>query len=276
MILVTKPTAVVQLRLLDYSTNSDTMIGNPHLHFTQHDSWVITPMSTFKLYLFGSPRLERDGVAVKISRRKARALLCYLAATGKPHVRDSLATLFWPAYGQSEARVALSRHLYDLNQILVDDALVLETESVALRDDFWLDVAEFAAVLAAHPTVTARELPTVQAAIDLYRADFLAGFTLPDCPDFDEWQAFQSETLRQTLRAALEKVALAQAAMHDGENAIATARRQLALDPLDEAAHRTLMQLYAQAGQQAAALRQYDQCRQKPPPSSAARPNWRR
>ncbi|MEZ4681336.1 MAG: BTAD domain-containing putative transcriptional regulator [Caldilineaceae bacterium] len=219
-------------------------------------------MSTFKLYLFGSPRLERGGVVVKIARRKALALLSYLAATGKPHARDSLATLFWPDYSQPEARVALSRHLSYLNKLLVDEMLVLEGESVALRDGFWLDVAEFTAVLAAHPTVTAHDLPTVQAAIDLYQADFLAGFTLPDCPDFDDWQAFQAESLRQALRAALEKVALTQAAIGDEENAIATARRQLALDPLDEAAHRSLMQLYTQFGQQATALRQYEQCRQ--------------
>ena len=219
-------------------------------------------MTRFKYFLFGSPRLERDGVVIKISRRKALALLSYLAATGKSHARDSLAALFWPDHSQSKARVALSRHLSYLNKILGAEALALETESVALRDNFWLDVAEFAAVLAAHPTVTAHDLPTVQAAIDLYQADFLAGFSLPDCPDFDDWQAFQSESLRQILRAALEKMALTQAALHDNENAIATARRWLALDPLDEAAHRTLMQLYAQSGQQAAALRQYEQCRQ--------------
>jgi predicted ATPase/DNA-binding SARP family transcriptional activator len=222
---------------------------------------MITPMSIFKLYLFGSPRLERAGVSVKISRRKALALLSYLAATGKPHARDSLATIFWPDYSQSEARVALSRHLSYLNKLLVDDMLVLESESVALRDGFWLDVAEFTTVLAAQPTMKADDLPAVQAAIDLYQADFLAGFTLPDCPDFDAWQAFQAESLHQTLRAALAKVALAQAALGDDEQAIATARRLLTLDPLDEAAHRTLMQLYAQFGQQAAALRQYEQCR---------------
>ena len=218
-------------------------------------------MSTFKLYLFGSPRLERGGMVVKIARRKALALLSYLAATGKPHARDSLATLFWPDYSQPEARVALSRHLSYLNKLLVDEMLVLEGESVALSAGFWLDVTEFAEVLAAHPTVTAGDLPTVQAAIDLYQADFLAGFTLPDCPDFDAWQAFQAESLRQSLRTAQEKVALAQAAIGDDENAIATARRWLALDPLDEAAHRTLIQLYAQFGQQAAALRQFEQCR---------------
>lgn len=219
-------------------------------------------MATCKLFLFGTPRLERDAAAVKLPQRKALALLAYLAATGKMHARDTLATLFWPEHSQSEARMALSRRLYDLNQCLPPGALMLDAESVALSGNFWLDVTEFATTLAAHPTVATNNLALLQATVELYTADFLAGFTLPDCPDFDDWQAFQTESLRQSLRAALEKIAWAQAATGNAEQAITTARRQLALDPLDENAHRTLMQLYAQFGQQAAALRQYEQCRQ--------------
>jgi predicted ATPase/DNA-binding SARP family transcriptional activator len=219
-------------------------------------------MATCKLFLFGTPYLEWEGATVKIPQRKALALLAYLAATGKTHARDMLATLFWPDHSQSEARVALSRRLYELNKCLPPGMLALAAESVTLAGDLWHDVAEFEATLAAHPTVTIHNLSTVQAAVDLYTADFLAGFTLHDCPDFDDWQAFQTESLRQRLRAALEKIAWAQAATGNAEQAIATARRQLALDPLDENAHRALMQLYAQAGHQAAALRQYEQCRQ--------------
>jgi hypothetical protein len=44
------------------------------------------------------------------------------------------------------------------------------------------------------------------------------------------------------------------------ETAIAYARRWLALDPLHEPAQRQLMRLYAWDGQQAAALRQYQEC----------------
>lgn len=217
-------------------------------------------MITFKLFLFGAPRLERDGAVVKIPQRKALALLAYLAATGKVYARDTLATLFWPEHSQSAARLALSRRLYDLNKCLPPGALALEAETVAWAGDLWLDVAEFAAALMAHPTVTQANLPALQAAVDLYTADFLAGFTLPDCPDFDDWQAFQSESLRRTLRSTLEKLTSAQAATGDTEQAGAIARRWLALDPLDESAHRALMQIYAQSDQLAAALRQYERC----------------
>lgn len=78
-----------------------------------------------KLFLFGNPRPEHDGADVKIPRRKAVALLAYLAARAKPHARDVLATLFWPDDGQSKARLALSRRLSELNRSLAAGMLTL-------------------------------------------------------------------------------------------------------------------------------------------------------
>src|SRR5262249_56978902 len=45
-----------------------------------------------------------------------------------------------------------------------------------------------------------------------------------------------------------------------GDAALPYARRWVALDPLHEPAQRALMRLYALAGQQAAAVRQYQEC----------------
>ncbi|MFN8451304.1 MAG: hypothetical protein U0521_22660 [Anaerolineae bacterium] len=39
----------------------------------------------------------------------------------------------------------------------------------------------------------------------LYRADFLAGFTVPDSGDFDDWQTFQTEQLRMEFVDALDR-----------------------------------------------------------------------
>ena len=57
-------------------------------------------MSRPKLYLFGPPRIERDGEPVEVDTRKALALVAYLAMTHQSHSRDALATLLWPEYDQ--------------------------------------------------------------------------------------------------------------------------------------------------------------------------------
>jgi tetratricopeptide (TPR) repeat protein len=96
--------------------------------------------------------------------------------------------------------------------------------------------------------------------VALYRDDFLAGFALRDSAAFDDWQFFQGEESRREMAGALERLSFGHGARGEWEQAITHARRWLALDPLHEPAHRWLMQLYAWAGQRAAALRQYREC----------------
>ena len=226
-------------------------------------------MSKLNLYLLGPPRVEADGAPLELKRRKALALLIYLAGTGEAQQRDSLATLLWPASGQRAARRALTRRVSELNKILGKDWLESDRERVGLRrhTDLWLDVAQFQQKLddcQTHNHADDMVCPTclvlLTEAATIYRADFLTGFTLPDCPDFDEWQFFQAEELRQTLALVLERLIQGRVAQGKIEAAIPHARRWLALDSLHEPAQRQLMLLYAQTNRQAAALRQYQIC----------------
>ncbi|MBE7549953.1 MAG: tetratricopeptide repeat protein [Anaerolineales bacterium] len=226
-------------------------------------------MSQLRVYLFGAPRLEREDEAIKISLRKALALLAYLAMTQQSHSRDALATLFWPDDRQRKARANLRRALSRINTALGEGQLAIDRENAGLnpKADLWLDVDQFQRRLAqcqahghASIEVCPHCLPDLTAAAELYTGDFLAGFSLPDCPGFDEWQFFQSEGLRQALASVLERLGRGHSDRGDHDLAISYARRWLALDPLHEPAHRRLMELYAQTGQQAAALRQYEEC----------------
>jgi WD40 repeat protein/DNA-binding SARP family transcriptional activator len=234
-------------------------------------------MPQLALYLLGPPRVERDGKEVHIGRRKALALLAYLAVTGERHQRDALATLLWPEYDQSGARTDLRRTLSLLNRALGEGWLDVDRETAGLRQAqpessgqvLWLDVAAFQARLAeceghghAATEVCTECVPPLAEAVRLYRDDFLAGFTLRDSLAFDEWQFFQTQGLRDELAGALVRLANYYTSQGDFEPAIAYARRWLALDPTHEPAQRHLMVLYAQAGQRAAALRQYELCRE--------------
>ncbi|MBI5667391.1 MAG: tetratricopeptide repeat protein [Chloroflexi bacterium] len=209
-------------------------------------------MPTLHLALLGSPRVELDHQPVDLSRRKALALLAYLAVNGGAHSRDALAAFFWPDFDPPSAYAYLRTTLWTLNKAIGSDWLETEREAVSIRPGYWLDVARF------------RELAAVPAtlldAANLYRGDFMAGFSLPDSPAFDEWQLLQRESLRRELGTALHALVQQLAEAGQPEAAIQQARRWLALDSLNENAHRELMQLYYQAGQRAAALRQYQEC----------------
>jgi predicted ATPase/DNA-binding SARP family transcriptional activator len=226
-------------------------------------------MPSIELRFFGSPQIARDGKLRAVQRRKSLALLAYLAVTGQAHARDTLATLFWPELDAEHGRAALRSVLVDLHHTLGHEWLVTEGDQIRLTDgpELLVDVARFLALTVAvtvhHPAAQPLCdvcLTRLVAAAALYRADFLAGFTLADTAEFDTWQTLQTETLRLRLADILERLATALAERGQWEAALDQARRWLALDSLHEPAHRMLMQLYAQSGDRAAAARQYREC----------------
>lgn len=226
-------------------------------------------MTTLQIQLFGPPRLTRDGTLVHIERRRTLAFTIYLALSGQAEHRERLLTLFWPERDPSQARADLRRTLYQIHHLLGDGWLTTEGEGIALppHPNLWIDVAHFRQRLAAcrdhgHAAdgVCPTCLPLLGEAVALYSNDFLAGFSLPDSPAFDDWQFFQGEALRSELAGALERLVQGYAERDELAAAIAYAQRWLALDPLHEPVHRWLMQLYAWDDQQAAALRQHARC----------------
>src|ERR671932_654803 len=226
----------------------------------------IVPRTTISL--LGAPRIEASGEPLEVDTRKAIALLAYLAVTRRRHARDALAGLLWPEYNQTRARAALRRTLSSLGEARAQGWLKVDRHSVGLGGDgVWVDVDRFRELLAecrthGHPEaeVCPECLPPLSEAVTLYRDDLLAGFALRDSAAFDDWQFFQAEELRRELAGALERLSHGYGALDEWGEAISHARRWLALDPLHEPAHRWLMQLYAWAGQRAAALRQYREC----------------
>ena len=146
-------------------------------------------MSRLAVYLLGSPRVELDGEQVHIPRRKALALLAYLAITGREHSRNALAAFLWPEYNQSSARAELRRMLSSLNRTIGHERLIVDRDMAALdlNAGVWVDVQVFERELVAcarHDPPPSAPCPECVArlsdAVALYEDGFLAGFTLPD------------------------------------------------------------------------------------------------
>jgi DNA-binding SARP family transcriptional activator len=218
----------------------------------------------FELSLFGTPVLVYNNRSLHIPRRKARALLAYLAVSQKSHTREGLVAFLWPEYDQRSGRADLSRILSTLRKVLGEEYFLTDRENVALNDGAWLwvDVVHFRRKLdgcreATKAGLDDECLQQLEDAVRLYKSDFLAGFTLPDCPAFDEWQLLQTEALRRDLSGALDQLVHIYEAHNDLTQAIAYAQRWVELDPLHELSQQKLIALYARNGQRAEAYHQY-------------------
>ncbi|MFN8470184.1 MAG: AAA family ATPase [Caldilineaceae bacterium] len=218
-------------------------------------------MTKLVVRLLGGYQVELDREAVHgFETDKARALLAYLVVEAdRPHRRETLAALLWPDRPEMAARANLRQALARVRRALRDFQppffLFITPTDVQFNtaSDYTLDAAELGAWANA-PVVLRGLLPEV------YCADFLAGFAVPDSEAFQAWTLTKQEYYHRLAIEILDE----QYAYFEGagayEQAAAAARLQLRLEPWLDEAHRCCMRSLALAGHREEALRQYELC----------------
>ena len=226
------------------------------------------------LRLFGGFALDRDGQPCKIAYEKGRGLIAFLAVEpGRDHLRTSLASMLWPDLARDAALSNLRLVLHNLRQALAGpdpDMSPLHVSRELVRLDrspgFRIDADEFSLPDRKCPSSPCPEVCTpclaeMETLATLYRGEFMAGFSLPDCPEFEEWLQVRREALH--LRALTLLARLADCHERSGNHAgsLPFALRFLELEPWNEQGLRRAMRLLTLTGQQAAALSQYEASR---------------
>lgn len=222
-------------------------------------------------------RLDDENIASAFRTKKERALLVYLISeANRQHHRDILGELFWPERPEGYARTNLRQALSGIRRSLPnfenpEPFLLISDEFIQFnpRSPHFLDTVEFDRLIAftqehKHQSVETCETcaEKLEAAIRLYRGDFLEDFLIPDANTFQEWVMFQREHFFRYLLAALQHLIEFYKQKGEFKTAQQYAWRQVTLASLEESAHRQLMVLLAMDGRRSAALEQYQTCRQ--------------
>jgi DNA-binding SARP family transcriptional activator len=195
---------------------------------------------------------------------ESRCLLGYLAAQGKPVPREHLTDLFWgdksEARGRANLSWALSRISSRLPDCLQADRHTVQFQRAAPsagsgQAPYWLDLDAFEELEAQG------DAPSLAAAVELYRGEFLEGLYLHGCAEFELWLVAERERWRQRVARVLEALVTHHSRRGQYQQSLRFAQRLLALEPWREETHRQMMRLLAYGGQRGAALAQYEACR---------------
>lgn len=220
-------------------------------------------LGTFQVVLDGQPITQFKG-------DKVRALLAYLATEAdRLHERSSLVSLFWPNMPEGRALRNLSQTLIRLREAIHDEQAHPPFLSVTRHEvrwnaqsDYELDAAEFERLLKAGREEAGSNAESALATgVALYRGDFLKGFALADCPDFEDWLLLNRERYHHLALEALQKLADIRLAAGDYVQAQGYARQQVNLEAWREIAHRQLMRALALGDHRSEALAQFETCR---------------
>lgn len=243
----------------------------------------------YRIRLLGPIQVEKEGRQLQeFESRKALALLGYLSQQDQPVLRNQLAGLFWGDKPEARGRRNLSRELSQLSAQLPDCFQAdYYTIQFNLPAGYWLDTIIFTQLVREsliRPEPRAESGRDIEAskslaalfpqygeaefqpeklaeAVGLYRGDFMAGYYLDDCPEFESWLTREQENWRRQVTEVLDRLVAHYALRGQDNQAELYSRRWLELEPWQERAHRYLMILLARNDQRAEALTQYEICR---------------
>ncbi|HMA35857.1 MAG TPA: BTAD domain-containing putative transcriptional regulator [Chloroflexia bacterium] len=226
-------------------------------------------MATTALHFLGPPRFWREEHPIDLPPAKAVGLLAYLAVTHTAQSRETIMALLWPESFEDAARKNLRNTLWAIRKALGEGVLLVEDDRLAIGAGTAVDVWAFEE-LAGSPGAAAESggngaqaaaITRQQVAVATYGGALLDGLTFGDAPELDLWLAAERERLEQLYLRSLAELVDLQRREGDWAAVLATARRALGHDNLQEPMHRAVMEAHARVGERPEALRQYDTLR---------------
>ena len=216
----------------------------------------------FEMEFLGRARVLADGRELILSR-KCLSLLAYLALHRDiDHPRDVLIEKFWADREPTQARSNLGSALCRLRKVLTFGGTTpLElsplgeprlASSAPISADIWAFESGVESALAAPQGALAQAQATsLGVSLLRYKGDLLLGW-------YDDWILVERERLHMLRLRSLRRLMEHHIASGDFESGLATGQAALRLEPLDEGVQQRVIELYAQIGQRAGALRQYE------------------
>ena len=195
------------------------------------------------------------GVADQLlAQSKAVALLAFLVLSpgGRFQRRDRLVSLLWPELDQAHARAALRKALFVSRTALGPDVLVSrgDDELAIAPEKLRCDVVEFE---------SACNLGRLARALELYRGDFMPGFFLSGCLEFERWVDDQRTLARERAAAASWALAVTFEEEKQLTHAGSWARRTVRHAWDDERVLRRAVTMLDRLGDRAGAVKLYEE-----------------
>ena len=220
-----------------------------------HTGTTAVTNGTLRIRALGAATVQREDTAVTAADwgyAKPRVLL-FLLASSPPLTRDQVGAALWPDLSHQQLGNALHTALRELRRALGDPGWVVYSDgryrfNTAREHQYDVETFEQALAAARSARPAAAALPDLQRAVTAYRGDFLAGMVA------GEWAQGRRDELARSFESALLASGRLHAAAGRYQPAAAAIRRAVAHEPLNETAHRELMNCWVRLGETARAV----------------------
>jgi len=199
---------------------------------------------------------------------KAFGLLCYLAMNSDKILnREKLVELFWGSSDSEAAKYNLRYTLWTLRRIFknekAQDIIVNVKNGCKINETYKIitDVSLLDNLLTNiekdkkyYKNITMEKIHSI------YKGEFLEGFYLKNCPEFNDWVFYEREACQRKYIALLSGFSTYLQENNLPEKCIEVYEEMIRMNPLQEDLYLNLIRLYIQLGDRNAALTHYEKC----------------
>ncbi len=226
----------------------------------------VSPQLT--IHTLGTPQILINGEPIKsplwLKVRRVRELFFYFLAQekGKGATRSTIGGVFWPEIVEKEVKLRYGDTLYRLRRAFENKDIVLFHNDEGSgyyafnwSIDYIYDVEEFDRQIARAKTAktTTEQVKAYKAAVDLYQGPYLAEVDR-------EWAWLERQRLAKRYLEANWELAGYYLEGHKYREALRYCGKILLQDRSYEEAHRIAMRAHAGLGNNAAVIRQFQEC----------------
>lgn len=248
-------------RLMDQIQGFDTSLIEIRKKIRRHTGVIQFTSPRITIQALGHTQVKIGDHLVKLSAWKTqsvRDLFFFILQSREGVTKEEAGEAFWPEVDQETSRVRFKNSIYRLRRALGAESITHIDEVYRFNRtlDYDYDLENFQ-----------QEIDLADAAEDaeskiLHYNNVLSIYKGPYLPKLDyEWVIIQRESIHQKfIYAATNLVNLLMQEKHY-QKSIAAVQRILEIDPCSESAHRSAMVAYAEMGDRAGVVRQFEKCK---------------
>ncbi|WP_026893651.1 AfsR/SARP family transcriptional regulator [Clostridiisalibacter paucivorans] len=226
-------------------------------------------MAKLEIYMLGNLKILLDGSSIiENMSAKAMGILCYLVLNkGKDFNRDRISSMFWNFSNEDAARYNLRYNLWSLRKILKDkkknsNILYADKDICRINDNsnIYVDIYRLENFNIQDYSNNNNNIFKLEELYELYRGEFLEGFYIKGCPEFNDWIFYKREKYQRKYFEISHL--LVEQYVHKGMyyKSIDLLEEMLKINPLQEELYEKLIKIYLAKEDRSAALKHYKRC----------------
>lgn len=219
-------------------------------------------MTRIKFALLGNPDIYCDDKSIVSNfSSKSLALLFFLTINNdKKYTREYLASILWPDSNKEASFSNLRYNLWKINSCFKNniglEIIYTKNDKIGFVNEFEyeVDINQLKKISNSNKLVNLERLSII------YKGEFLEGFYLKKCLEYNDWVFFERERIQRLYFSILKCLLKKYSENKMYRKEIDLLEKMIKINPFNEELYSKLIKIFIKKGEKSKALKYYNRC----------------